>query len=104
MFNVKNNCDGEAAGHHGRAVLLPGVHHCVEGAGHVPDCLGGPHHPHSPGGCKAHAGDHEAGGTDEEGAVDGVSPGARLGEEGQLPHPTVIVLIGDILVKLGATG
>ena len=45
---------------------------------------GGPDHPGSEGGSQEEAGGDEAGGADEEGekgAVDGLPPGPRLGQE-----------------------
>ena len=56
---------------------------------------GGLDHPGSEGGSRKEGGCHEAGGGDEEGEegpVDGVPVGARLGKTGQLPYSGVIVL------------
>ena len=65
----------------------------VRGAGHVPDLPGQPHHPGRQGCCRTLPGLCEVGGTAEEreeGTVDGVSAGAWLGSQGQLPQHLVI--------------
>ena len=51
---------------------------------------GGPHHSGSKGGSQEEAGGDEAGGADEggvEGAVDGLPPGPRLGQERPMSRP-----------------
>ena len=59
-----------------------------EGAGNVHLGQGGPDHPSSEGGGQEEAGGDEDGGADEggeEGAVDGLSSGTRLGEKKPMP-------------------
>ena len=51
---------------------------------------GGPDHPGSEGGSQEEAGGDEAGGADEggeKGAVDGLPPGPRLGQERPMSRP-----------------
>ena len=101
---VRTSRDGEAARHDGRTVSPPGLHHHSEGAGHVPDLPGQPHHPGRQGCCRTPPGLCEVGGTAEEreeGTVDGVPAGAGLGLQGQLPHYAVICSRRSICVYVG---
>ena len=66
-----------------------------QGPGHVSLGQGRSDHSGCKGSCREEGGGHEAGGGDEEGEegpMDGVPVGARLGKTGQLPYSGVIVL------------
>ena len=63
---------------------------CSESTGNVHPGQGGPDHPGSEGGSQEEAGGDEAGGADEggeKGAVDGLPPGPRLGQERPMSRP-----------------
>ena len=63
---------------------------CSERTGNVHPGKGGPDHPGSEGGSQEEAGGDEAGGADErgeKGAVDGLPPGPRLGQERPMSRP-----------------
>ena len=77
----------------GWAVSAAVVNHGGQGAGLVSFGQGGSDHPCSEGGSWKEGGGHEAGGGDEEGeegTMDGVFVGARVGKERQLPYSCLI--------------
>ena len=76
--------------HNCGAISAPHVYLCSEGAGNVHFGKGGSHHPSCKRCSEEEAGGDEAGGADEggeEGPVDGLPPGPRLGEERPMPWP-----------------
>ena len=87
--------DRAAAGHGGRAVQAALVNDGSEGPGYVSLGQGRSDHSGCKGSCGEEGGGHEVGGGDEEGEegpVDGVPVGARLGKTGQLPYSGMIEL------------
>ena len=87
--------DGAASRHGGGAVPAAFVNIRSQGTGLMSLGQGRFDHPCSQGGSWKEGGGHEAGGGDEEGeegAVDGVSVGAWLGKERQLPYSGVILI------------
>ena len=85
--------DGAASWHSGWAVQEAVVNYGGEGAGLMSFGQGGSDHPCSEGGSWKEGGGHEAGGGDEEGedgTMDGVFVGARVGKERQLPYSCLI--------------
>ena len=76
---------------HNRGVIsAPHIHLCSEGTGNVHIGEGGPHHTSSKRCSQEEAGGYEDGGADEggeEGAVDGLPPGPRLGQKRPMSWP-----------------